>query len=154
MEQFSHTMSKNRQELLIIDKRPNIVGNVYIQEEQYFHGCDGMVFNWIRKATKRNRRHTTWQIDTLRFINAKKREEFEMIVQGNEYLQSVFETLNIISQDEQKRLEYTARKVTLYNKNEYAFENYERGKNEMKSELIAKWEAKGMIDEQIKELLN
>ena len=57
------------------------------------------------------------------FINAEKREEFEMIVQGNEYLQS-------------------------------AFENYERVKNEMKSELIAKWKAKCMTDEQIKELLN
>ena len=89
-----------------------------------------------------------------RFINAEKREEFEMIVQGNEYLQSAFETLNTISQSEQKRLEYTARKATLYNKNEYAFENYERGKNKIKSELIAKWKAKGMTDEQIKELLN
>ena len=41
--------------------------------------------------------------------------------------------------------------------NEYlqsAFENYERVKNEMKSELIAKWKAKCMTDEQIKELLN
>ncbi|MDE7121549.1 MAG: Rpn family recombination-promoting nuclease/putative transposase, partial [Oscillospiraceae bacterium] len=89
-----------------------------------------------------------------RFLKAERREEFEMIVHGNEYLQSAFDTLNVISQDEQKRLAYTARQIALYDKNEYAFENYERGKAEKESELIAKWKAKGMTDEQIKELLN
>ena len=33
-----------------------------------------------------------------RFINAERREQFEMIVQRNKYLQSAFETLNTISQ--------------------------------------------------------
>ncbi|MDE6708456.1 MAG: Rpn family recombination-promoting nuclease/putative transposase [Oscillospiraceae bacterium] len=102
----------------------------------------------------------------VQFIKAEKKEEFEMIAQGNEYLESALDTLNIISQDEQKRLEYTARQKTLYDYNTLMEENYDKGlalglakgrtegKAEMEFELIKKWKAKGMTDEQIKELLN
>ncbi|MBD5143978.1 MAG: Rpn family recombination-promoting nuclease/putative transposase [Ruminococcus sp.] len=106
----------------------------------------------------------------VQFIKAEKKEEFEMIAQGNEYLESALDTLNIISQDEQKRLEYTARQKALYDYNTLMEENYEKGlalglaqgrtegkaegKAEKEFELIKKWKAKGMTDEQIKKLLN
>ena len=85
-----------------------------------------------------------------------------MIVQGNHYLESALKRLEVISQDEQKRLEYTARQKTLYDYNTFMEENYDRGyddgraegKQEMDSELIAKWRAKGMTDEEINALLN
>ncbi len=93
-----------------------------------------------------------------------------MIVQGNHYLESALKRLEVISQDEQKRLEYTARQKTLYDYNTFMEENYDRGyddgraegkqegkaegKQERDSELIAKWRAKGMTDEEIDTLLN
>ena len=107
------------------------------------------------------------------FINAESKEEFEMVTklaQGNQYLESALKRLEVISQDEQKRLEYTARQKALYDYNTYMEENYDRGyddgrakgkqegktegKQERDSELIAKWRAKGMTDEEINALLN
>ena len=90
----------------------------------------------------------------VQFLKAETKEEFEMIVKGNQYLESALDTLKVISQDEQKRLEYTARMTALYDYNTRMEENYNRGKAERDSELIAKWKAKGMTDEQIKELLS
>ncbi len=103
------------------------------------------------------------------FINAESKEEIEMvtkIAQGNQYLESALKRLEVISQDEQKRLDYTARQKALYDYNTYMEENYDRGyddgrtkgknegKQEKESELIAKWRAKGMTDEEIDALLN
>lgn len=106
----------------------------------------------------------------VQFLKAETKEEFEMIVQGNHYLESALKRLEVISQDEQKRLEYTARQKTLYDYNTFMEENYDRGyddgraegkqegkaegKQERDSELIAKWRAKGMTDEEINALLN
>lgn len=72
-----------------------------------------------------------------RFINATEKGEFEMIVKGNQYLESALETLEIISQDEQKRLEYTARQKTLYDYNEQMSENYDRGRADATNEFLS-----------------
>ena len=79
----------------------------------------------------------------------------------NIYLKAAYEQLEIISQDEQKRLEYTARQKALYDYNTIVEENFERGLEQgigkgikqKEAELIEKWRAKGMTDEQIRELL-
>ena len=145
----------------------NILDFNYISEEKRFHTIyhihedtshrvytDVMEWHLIELPKLPEETDDTPLDKWTRFLKAERREEFKMIVHGNEYLQSAFDTLNVISQDEQKRLAYTARQIALYDKNEYAFENYERGKAEKESELIAKWKAKGMTDEQIRELLN
>ena len=90
----------------------------------------------------------------IRFINAEEKGEIEMIVKGDKYLEAAYNTLKVISQDEQKRLEYTARMTALYDYNTQMEENYERGRAEKESELISKWKAKGMTDEEIRELLS
>ena len=69
----------------------------------------------------------------VQFLKAKTKEEFEMIVQGNHYLESAL-----------KRLEYMTRQKTLYDYNTFMEENYDRGyddgrvegKQERNSELI------------------
>ncbi|MDE6658178.1 MAG: Rpn family recombination-promoting nuclease/putative transposase [Oscillospiraceae bacterium] len=94
----------------------------------------------------------------VQFIRAEKKEEFEMIVQGNEYLESALDTLNIISQDEQKRLEYTARQKALYDYNTLMEENFDRGlaqgraegRAEMMTELIEQMKADGLSNDFIK----
>ena len=79
------------------------------------------------------------------------------IAQGNQYLESALKRLEVISQDEQKRLEYTARQKALYDYNTYMEENYERGYGEGKAEeqkalsaKIAQMRADGVSEEFIK----
>ena len=43
-----------------------------------------------------------------RFINAERKEEFDMIADKNPYIKSAYQTLQVISQDKQKQLEYEA----------------------------------------------
>jgi len=95
------------------------------------------------------------------FINAESKEEIEMvtkIAQGNQYLESALKRLEVISQDEQKRLEYTARQKVLYDYNTYMEENYDRGyaegRTKERNALIAKLKSKGMTDAEIDALLN
>ena len=70
----------------------------------------------------------------VQFLKAETKEEFEMIVQGNHYLESALKRLEVISQDEQKRLEYTARQKTLYDYNTFMEENYDRGYDDGRAE--------------------
>lgn len=69
-----------------------------------------------------------------------------------------YRQLEIISQDEQKRLEYTTRQKAIYDYNTLMEENWLRGKAEGKSEerraLAEKMRAKGYSEKEISELLN
>ena len=76
-----------------------------------------------------------------------------MLANENIYLKAAYEQLEIISQDEQKRLEYTARQKALYDYNTIVEENFERGREQERNALIEKMRAKGYTDEQIRELL-
>ena len=77
-----------------------------------------------------------------------------MITQGDKYLEAAFKRLEVISQDEEKRLEYTARQKALYDHNTLMEENFANGRATERAELIAKWKAKGKSDEEINALLN
>ncbi len=44
-----------------------------------------------------------------KFISSEKKEDFDMIAQKDPYIESAYQQIQIISQDEQKRLEYEAR---------------------------------------------
>ena len=122
----------------------------------------------------------------VKFFSARTPKEFAMIVQGNPYLEAALKRLEVISQDEKKRLEYTARQKAIFDHESYIEDSYNRGyangeangiekgraegraegiaEGEAKgraegiekrnSELIAKWKAQGMTDEQINALLN
>ena len=50
-----------------------------------------------------------------------------MLAKKNNYLKEAYKQLDIISQDEQKRLEYTARQKALYDYNELVYENFTTG---------------------------
>ena len=65
--------------------------------------------------------------DWAKFIKSEKREDFEMLAKKNNYLKEAYKQLEIISQDEQKRLEYTARQKALYDYNELVYENFTTG---------------------------
>ena len=49
-----------------------------------------------------------------KFLNAEKKEDFEMLAKENPYIQSAYEQLQIVSQDDTKRMEYEAREKELH----------------------------------------
>jgi hypothetical protein len=77
-----------------------------------------------------------------------------MLAKKSVYLDEAYKQLEIISQDEKKRLEYTARQKALYDYNTLMEERFEDGKKQRDNELIEKWKNKGYTDEQIQDLLN
>ena len=111
--------------------------------------------------------------DWIKFIKAENKGEFEMLAKQSQYLQKAYETLEEISADQQKRLEYTARQKALYDYNTLMEENYERGieegvakgiekgieqgkqqgKEETRAEYIQRMKANGLSDELIEKII-
>lgn len=54
-----------------------------------------------------------------KFINAEKKEEFDMIAGKDECIDSAYRRLQVISLDEQKRLEYEAREKAIRDHNQF-----------------------------------
>ena len=65
--------------------------------------------------------------DWIKFLVAKNKEEFEMAAQTSEYINEAYQTLEVISQDEKKRLAYLARQKYIADTNTLLEENLERG---------------------------
>ena len=63
-----------------------------------------------------------------KFINAEKKEEFDMLATKSPYIQSAYEQLQVISQDKTKRLEYEAREKAIRDYNQLMYEAEERGR--------------------------
>lgn len=84
----------------------------------------------------------------IRFIKAESKEEFEMLAKKNEYLEAAYRELEIISQDEQKRIAYTTRQKALFDYNTMMEENFERGRAEERKSMAERMRADG-VDEEI-----
>ncbi len=65
-----------------------------------------------------------------KFINAERKEEFDMIAERNPYIKSAYDQLQIISQDRQKRMEYEAREKAIRDYSQGMYEAEQRGKEE------------------------
>ena len=76
-----------------------------------------------------------------------------MLAQENEYLQEAYRQLDIISQDEQKRMEYDSRTKMLYHMNTVRDEGRQEGIQESISAVIAGMRAAGYSEEQIQEII-
>ena len=95
--------------------------------------------------------------DWVKFLTAEKKEEFEMAANENEYIKEAYNRLEIISQDEQKRMEYTARQKAVMDHNTLMEENYTRGKSEGivegRADLLAEMRADGVPEEILKKYM-
>ena len=63
-----------------------------------------------------------------KFINAEREEEFAVLAERNPDLGSAYRQLQVISQDQEKRLEYEAREKALRDYNQLMIEAEARGK--------------------------
>lgn len=74
-----------------------------------------------------------------KFINAERKEEFDMLAQKNQYIESAYEHLQIISQDKEKRLAYEAREKAIRDHNQLIKEAHKHGEKigrELEAERI------------------
>ena len=62
-----------------------------------------------------------------KFINAERKEEFDMIASKDPYIQSAYQQLQVISQDREKRAEYEAREKAVRDHLQFQREAEERG---------------------------
>ncbi len=72
-----------------------------------------------------------------KFISAERKEEFDMLAEKNAYIGSAYQCLQVISQDEEKRLEYEAREKAIRDYNQIMLEAEQRGE--------ARGEARGEV---------
>ena len=82
-----------------------------------------------------------------KFINAEKKEEFDMLATKNPYIQSAYEQLQLISQDKTKRLEYEAREKAIRDYNQLMYEAEERGREKAMrdyNQLMSEAEERGV----------
>lgn len=95
--------------------------------------------------------------DWAKFIITEDREDFKMLAKKNIYLDEAYKQLDIISQDQQKRLEYTARQKALYDYNTMMEERFEdgiqQGIEQERTRLIQSLKQNGFTDDQIEKIL-
>ena len=95
--------------------------------------------------------------DWAKFINTEDMEGFQMLAKKSVYLDEAYKQLEVISQDQEKRLEYTARQKALYDYNTMMEERFnagvEQGAEHERKTMIEKLKKKGFTDEQIADLL-
>ncbi len=84
----------------------------------------------ILELTKLKRREypETELLNWARFFNAEKKEEFEMAAGTSQYIERAYERLNVLSADEEKRLEYEAREKAIRDHNYLMTTNLELGR--------------------------
>lgn len=63
-----------------------------------------------------------------KFINAERKEEFDMLAEKNAYIHHAYQQLQVISQDKEKRLEYEAREKAILDHNQLILEAKQSGK--------------------------
>ena len=102
----------------------------HIQEDtRHFLYTDKMEFHVIElsKLPQELKDDSSDILLWAKFINAERKEEFDMIATKNTYIKSAYKTLQVISQDEEKRMAYEAREKALRDYNQGMLEAELRG---------------------------
>lgn len=109
---FKKCVSISILDFILFEEQTNFYSCFHILEDTtHFKYTDKMEFHVIElpklptELQENSSRVELW----AKFINAEETKEFNMIAEKDPYIQSAYDQLQIISQDEQKRLEYEAR---------------------------------------------
>ena len=84
-----------------------------------------------------------------KFISAERKEDFDMLAEKNMYIGSAYQYLQVISQDEEKRLEYEARAKAIRDYNQVMLEAEQRGRAKGREEGREEGEAQGRSEGKI-----
>ena len=120
----------------LFENEPDFYSCFHIREDtRHFLYTDKMEFHVIElpklpEKLKKGDNILTW----AKFINAERREEFEKLAGMDTYIEAAYNHLQVISQDDKKRMEYEARQKAIRDYNEGMLESHERGRKEGKEE--------------------
>ena len=117
-------------DFILFEDEPEFYSRFHILEDtRHFVYSDKMEFHVIElpKLTEGLRDDSGSLELWAKFINAEKKEEFDMIAEKDPYIQSAYNQLQVISQDKQKRMEYEAREKAIRDHNQFLFEAEQRG---------------------------
>lgn len=124
---------------------PDFYSCFHIREDtRHFLYTDRMEFHVIElpKLPEELREDSDKILLWAKFINAERKEEFEMLAKKDPYIESAYQHLQLISQDEEKRLEYEARQKAIMDYNQGMLEAREAGLAEGRAEGRAEGEAR------------
>lgn len=88
-----------------------------------------------------------------KFLNAEKKEEFEMAAKTDPHIQKAYEQLLHMSEDGNKRLIYEARQKAIYDYNTQVYSNWHSGYEQKLIELICKKIKKNLSAREIANIL-
>ena len=100
-----------------------------IEEKRHIVYTDKMEFHVLElpKLPKELKEDSSKLLLWAKFINAEKKEEFEMLAEKDSYLNQAYQKLQVISQDKEKRLEYEAREKAIRDHNQLLYEAKQSG---------------------------
>lgn len=120
-------------DFVLFENEPEFYSRFHILEDtRHFIYSDKMEFHVIElpklpgELREDSGRLELW----AEFINAEKKEDFELIAEKDPYIQSAYNQLQLISQDSQKCLEYEARQKAILDHNQSLSEAEQRGREE------------------------
>ena len=123
---------------------PDFYSCFHIREDtRHFLYTDRMEFHVIElpKLPGELREDSDRILLWAKFINAERKEEFEMLAKRDPYIESAYQHLQIISQDGEKRREYEARQRAILDYNQGMLEAREAGRTEGRAEGRAEGKA-------------
>ena len=84
-----------------------------------------------------------------KFLNAERKEEFEMIAKKDAYIEKAYQHLQVISQDKEKRLEYETREKAIRDYNFLVRKSKEEGLEEgrMEGRIEGRMEGENRVNE-------
>ena len=93
-------------DFVLFNDEANFYSCFHIMEDtRHFRYTDKMEFHVIELPKLPEKEDYTKLELWAKFINAEKKEEFDMLAEKNAYIGSAYQHLQVISQDEEKRLE-------------------------------------------------
>ncbi len=120
-------------DFVLFENEPDFYSRFHILEDtRHFIYTDKMEFHVIElPKLPKGLRDDSGSLELwAKFINAEKKEEFDLIAEKDPYIQSAYDHLQIVSQDKQKRLEYEARQKAILDHNQSMFEAEQRGRKQ------------------------
>lgn len=127
---FKKCVSISILNFILFKKEPSFYSRFHIMEDtRHFFYTDKMEFHILElpKLPKELKDSSDNILLWAKFINAERKEEFEMIATKDPYIASAYQKLQVISQDKQKRLEYEAREKAIRDHNQLIYEANQRG---------------------------
>lgn len=117
-------------DFILFEKETEFYSCFHIREDtRQFLYTDKMEFH-ILELPKLPKRPGAGSSDIelwAKFINAERKEEFDMLATQNPYIEKAYEKLQTISQDKEKRMEYEAREKAVRDHNQTMLEAERRG---------------------------